>query len=231
MFSDNTQLIVPNLLAGDLEGKGFLKIQRPDPAEASKKQVKPPIWEAVSEGFGKLMVVNKIDSSKDRFASLVNRKGQLTQATARSCKFNINFGNEFMKRVGQAVVEKKIDKKEDVVKIRDELRKELEPELAKIQMPSEVEIIKLKVLTDEQMEAALATARGPQKPTLVVNVEEEAGSANAGKKSVSDGGAGAKVEQASASSGSAGAENQPPLKKQRFKSLQLYQDLTQALLT
>ena len=129
IFSDGSRLICPNLLAADLEGKGILRIERPEADTGKKHVIKPPIWEGVSEGFGRMMVVNKIDSCKDKFASLMTKGGQLTQCSAKSCKYNLPLGEKILKLTGMRIIEKNINNKADVVKARDEIREELKDEL------------------------------------------------------------------------------------------------------
>ena len=139
VFACGKEVVCPNLLAGDLAGKGYMKIEKPVPKKrASAQDAKdPPIWEGEVEGFGRLVILNKIDKDKQKFAALVNKSGQLTQFSAKSCKNNIEMGNKLMTIVAQRCVEQKVSGKPEIVAIRDAVRQEHREELDQLPPPEE----------------------------------------------------------------------------------------------
>ena len=161
-FSCGKQIIVPSVLAGDLEGKGIIKITKPAPA-AKKPAVasqQDTIWEGNSEAWGRLQVVNKIDSTKNKFSALVHKGGQLTQVSAKSVKYNLKFGDKIMAAVGKKVIEDNIQTKPEVVACRDKVRLEYQKELEDLPEGQPAEVAAEAKASDEvrpRAEAAVPT--------------------------------------------------------------------------
>ena len=63
VFPDKSTIVVPGVLNGDVEGKGILKIHKTLEQEAAAKKggksVTPPVWEGVSDHFGRFLLLPK----------------------------------------------------------------------------------------------------------------------------------------------------------------------------
>ena len=143
VFEDGKTVYVPNLLEGDLAGKGLIQIDHPKPAtkksgavgqKKSSDSKNPPLWEGTSEAFGRLRVGHKVDSEKNTFSCLIANSGQLTQCSAKSVKYQITFGDKVMTEVGERAIRDNLTEKSQVVACRDQVRAELQQELDSLPM-------------------------------------------------------------------------------------------------
>jgi hypothetical protein len=129
IFPNKKEMVMPSILAGDLEGKGILKIKVDIANTRTKKEAKEVFWSAESPHFGVMRVIHKRDCDKQTFSALVNKVGQLTQISNKAVKGHVDFSDKLLAIVGERVISEDIMEKAKITSLRDKVKEDYQHEI------------------------------------------------------------------------------------------------------